>query len=158
MVEEGTIPSEEVTIANGPSCVAQNPSETIAWTARFAWPTTWMASGSFTTSRERVHPHLQVPQVPQIQPMVTPELDDDVSDEDFTAMNPSSPSAGPPLSAEQRGRSRRDQRSRSRERVPPHSSFKSRSNNLLYLLQEFSRPRQLRAQMKIQHPWTHKIA
>ena len=37
-------------------------------------------------------------------------------------MNPSSPSAGPPLSAEQRVRSRRDERSRSRERVPPHSS------------------------------------
>ena len=37
-------------------------------------------------------------------------------------MNPSSPSAGPPLSAEQRVHSRRDERSRSRERVPPHSS------------------------------------
>ena len=56
-------------------------------------------------SRERVHPHVQVPQVP-----------------DFTAMNLSSPSAGPPLSAEQRGCCRRDERSRSRERVPPHSS------------------------------------
>ena len=54
--------------------------------------------------------------------MVTPELDDDVSDEDFTAMNPSLPPAGPLPSAEQRGRSRRDERSRSRERVPPHSS------------------------------------
>ena len=29
-------------------------------------------------SRERVHPHVQVPQEPQIQPMVTPESDDDV--------------------------------------------------------------------------------
>ena len=55
------------------------------------------------------------PQVPQIHPMVTPEPDG-VSDEEFTAMNPSPPSA------EQRGRSRRDERSRSRERVPPHSS------------------------------------
>ena len=72
-------------------------------------------------SRERVHPHVQVPQVPQIQPMVSPEPDD-VSDEDFTALNPSSPSAGPPPSAEQRGRSRRDERSRWRERVTPHSS------------------------------------
>ena len=53
--------------------------------------------------------------------MVIPESDD-VSDEDFTAVNPSSPSAGPPPSAEQRGRSRRDERSRSRERMPPHSS------------------------------------
>ena len=40
---------------------------------------------------------------------------------DFTSMNPSSSSAGPPLSAEQRVRSRRDDRSRSRDRVPPHS-------------------------------------
>ena len=42
-------------------------------------------------SRERVNPHVKVPQVPQIQPMVTPELDDDVSDENFTALKPSSP-------------------------------------------------------------------
>ena len=53
--------------------------------------------------------------------MVTPEADE-VSDEDFSDMNPSSPSAGPPPSAEQRGRSRRDERSRSRERAHPHSS------------------------------------
>ena len=37
-------------------------------------------------------------------------------------MNPSSPATGPPLSAEQRGRSRRDERSRSRERTPSHLS------------------------------------
>ena len=72
-------------------------------------------------SRERVHPHAQAPRVPQIQPMVNPEPDD-VSDEDFTATNPSSPSAGPPPLAEQRGRCRREERSRSRERVPLHSS------------------------------------
>ena len=72
-------------------------------------------------SCERVNAHTQAPQIPQIQPMVTPELDAG-SDEDATAMNPSLPSAGPPPPAEQRGRSRRDQRSRSRERVPPHSS------------------------------------
>ena len=42
-------------------------------------------------SRERVHSPVQVPQVPQIQPLVTPVPDDDVSDEDFTAMNPPSP-------------------------------------------------------------------
>ena len=73
-------------------------------------------------SRERAHPPVQVPQEPQIQPMVTPEPDDNISDDEFTVINPSSPSSGPPLSAEQRGRSRRDERSRSRERVPPHSS------------------------------------
>ena len=57
-------------------------------------------------------------QVPQIQPMVIPDPDD-VSDEDFPATNPSSPSAGP--SAERRGRSRK-QRSSLFERVLPHSS------------------------------------
>ena len=55
-----------------------------------------------------------------IRPVVNPEPDD-VSDEDFTATNPSSPSAGPPPLAEQRGRCRREERSRSRERVPLHS-------------------------------------
>ena len=44
-------------------------------------------------SRERVHPHVQVPQEPQIQPVVTPESDDEISDEDFTIVNRSSPSA-----------------------------------------------------------------
>ena len=57
----------------------------------------------------------------KFKPTVTPEPDD-ISDEDFSDMNPSTPSAGPPPSAEQRGRSRRNERSRSRERVPPHSS------------------------------------
>ena len=37
-------------------------------------------------------------------------------------MNSSSPSAGPTPSAEERGRSRRVERCRSRERVPPNSS------------------------------------
>ena len=90
----------------------------------------------------------QVPQEPQIQPMVTPVPDDDISDEDFTVINSSSPSAGPPPSAEQRARSRRDERSRSRERVPPHlSSHASQQPQPVVLLPEFSRPRlwQLRA-------------
>ena len=73
-------------------------------------------------SRERVHPHVHVPQEPQIQPVVTPESDDENLDEDFTIVNPSSPSAGPPQSAEQRNRSRRAERSNSRERVHPRSS------------------------------------
>ena len=72
-------------------------------------------------SRERVYPHAQVSQEAQIQPMVTPEADE-VSDEDFSDVNPSSPATGPPPSAEQRSRSRRDERSRSREQTPPHSS------------------------------------
>ena len=54
--------------------------------------------------------------------MDTSELDD-ISDEDFSDMNPSSPATGRPPSAEQRGRSRRDERSRSRERTPPNSSL-----------------------------------
>ena len=56
-------------------------------------------------SRERTHPHAQAPQVPQGQPMDTPEADE-ISDEEFPDMNHSSPSA------EQGGRSRRDERSR----------------------------------------------
>ena len=52
-------------------------------------------------SRERVHPHAQLPQVPQIQSMVTPQTDA-VSDEDSIVVNPSSPSARQPPSAEQR--------------------------------------------------------
>ena len=59
-------------------------------------------------SRERENPHAQVPQEPQIRPLVTPEADE-VSDEEFSDVNPSSPATGPPPSAEQRGRSRRDE-------------------------------------------------
>ena len=73
-------------------------------------------------SRERVNPHEHVPQEPQIQPVVTSESDDEISDKDFTIINPSSPSAGPPPSSEQRNRSRRSERSRSRVRVYPRSS------------------------------------
>ena len=47
-------------------------------------------------SRERLYPHVPVPQEPQIQPMVTPESDDEISDVDFTVVDSSSPSAGPP--------------------------------------------------------------
>ena len=80
-----------------------------------------------STSRERVYPHVPVPQEPQMRPTVTPESDDEISDEDFTIVNPSSPSAGPPPSAEQRNRSRRSQRSRSCGRVyPPSSSHANR--------------------------------
>ena len=73
-------------------------------------------------SRERVHPHVPVPQEPQIQPVVTPASDDAISDEDFTIVDSSSPSAGPQSSAEHGIRSRRAERSRSRERVYPRSS------------------------------------
>ena len=72
-------------------------------------------------SRERTYPHAQAPQVPQGQPMDTPETDE-ISDEEFLDMNHSSPLVEPQPSAEQRGRSRRDERSRSRERTPPRSS------------------------------------
>ena len=70
-------------------------------------------------SRDRVQLHAQVPQVPQTQPIVIQELGT-VSEEDSAVVNLSPPSAGPPPSAEQRGRSIREQRSRSRERAPPH--------------------------------------
>ena len=75
-------------------------------------------------SRERVHSHVQVPQKPQIQPMVTPESDD-VSNEDSAVVNPSSPSAGPPPSAEQGNLSRRAEGSRARERVHTRSSSRA---------------------------------
>ena len=41
-----------------------------------------------------------------------------------------------------------------------HPRMPASSHNLVYLLPEFSRPRlrQLRAKMKIQQPWIHKIA
>ena len=67
-------------------------------------------------SRDPVYPHAQMPQVPQVQPMVIQESVTD-PDEAPTVENPSS-STGPSQPAEQRGRSRRQQRSRSRERTP----------------------------------------
>ena len=73
-------------------------------------------------SRDRVHPHAQAPQapqVPQIQPMVIQEPVT-VPDEYPAVVSPSSPSAGPSPAFEQRGRSRRQQRSRPRELAPPH--------------------------------------
>ena len=75
-------------------------------------------NGNGHRSGDRVHPHAQVPQVPQIQPMFTPEPDD-VSDEDFTDWNPSSPSAGPPPSAVCRGRSRREHLSHTSQQPQP---------------------------------------
>ena len=103
-------------------------------------------------SGDRVHPPAKASQELPIQPMDTPEAEE-VSDEDFTDGNPSSPSAGPPPSAVCRGRSRR-------EHLHMHHHMPASSHNLLYLPPEFSRPRlwQLRAQMKIQQPWIHKMA
>ena len=57
-----------------------------------------------------------MPQEPEFHPMVTPEPDDDISDEDFAIVDSSLPSA------EQGNRSRRSERSRSRVRVPPRPS------------------------------------
>ena len=98
-------------------------------------------------SREGVYPHEQVPQEPQIQPMVTPGSDDEISDKDFAIIDPSSPSSGPPHSAEQRNRFRRFERSRPTEYIHVHPR----------MLQEYSRIKQLRAKMKIQQPWVHRI-
>ena len=56
-------------------------------------------------SRDRVHPHVQAPQEPRVQPMVIQEPAT-VPDEDPTVVNPSLLSAGPSPSAEQRGRYR----------------------------------------------------
>ena len=96
-------------------------------------------------SRERVYPHVPVPQERQIQPMVTPESDDEISDEDFTIDDSSQPSA------EQGNRSRRYEISRSSERVYPRSCSLVDNDSLLYLLlQEFCRIWKLRLKMKIQ--------
>ena len=70
-------------------------------------------------SRDREYLHAHVAQLPQSQPMVIQDIDI-VLDEDSAVVNPSSPSVGLPPSAEQRGRSRREQRFRSRMRAPPH--------------------------------------
>ena len=59
---------------------------------------------------------------PRVQPMVTPESDDEISDEDFTIVGSSTPLAEPLSSADKRNRSRIAERSRSRERVYPRSS------------------------------------
>ena len=56
-------------------------------------------------SRQRVYPNVPALKEPYIKPMVTPESDDEISDEDFTIVDSSSPSAGPPPSAEQGNRS-----------------------------------------------------
>ena len=72
-------------------------------------------------SRDRAHAHAQAPQEPQVQHMVIQEPVAE-PDEDPAVANPSLPLAGPSPSAEQRGLSRRQQRSRSRERTPPHTS------------------------------------
>ena len=102
----------------------------------------------------------QVPQEPQTQHMVTPEADD-VPDEDFSDMNTSSPSAEPPPSAEQRGRSRRDERSRSRERTPPHSSSQdvdesSATVDPQNLVSDRSRPPQEQEESRRQDPQQQK--
>ena len=54
--------------------------------------------------------------------MDTPEFGE-ISDEEFSDMTHSFTSVGPRSSSEQRGRSRRDERSISRARTPPRSSL-----------------------------------
>ena len=49
--------------------------------------------------REWENPHVQVPQAPPIHFFVITKSGDDVLDDDFAPMNPSSPSTGPPPSA-----------------------------------------------------------
>ena len=91
--------------------------------------------------------------------MVTPVLDDDVSDEDFTAMNPHHHQVDHhhQLIREFAPEKMKDQ-DRVSECLHIHPRTPVNSHNLLYLLPEFSRLWQLRAQMKIQQPWIHKMA
>ena len=88
------------------------------------------------------------------QPMVTPEPDD-VSDEDFTAVNPYHHQLNKGIAPEEP----KDPRGVSKY-FHIHFRMPANSRNLLFLLPEFSSPRlwQLMAQMKIQRPWIHKIA
>ena len=79
----------------------------------------------------------------------------------FTVINPSSPSAD---HHHQMNREVDPEEMKDLDRVSEHLHICPRllagSHNLLYFLLEFSRPRlwQLRAQMKIQQLWIHKIA
>ena len=122
--------------------------------------TAWMASVPLNLANHPTHVVVDLGCTRSTVHTVTPEPDA-VLDEDVTAMHLTSSSVQPTPTAEQRGRTRRDERSRSRERVPPRSSsLSSQQPQLVVPLQEFSRPSlwQLKAQMKIQQPWIHKIA
>ena len=81
----------------------------------------WMASVPLNLANLPTHVVLDLGCTRSSVPTVSPEPDA-VSHEDLTAMHLSSSSAGPPPTAGQGGRPRRDGRPRSRERVPPHSS------------------------------------
>ena len=84
-------------------------------------------NGNGLDRSERSYPHAQVPQGPQIQPMIIQEPVTD-PDEDPTVVNPSSSTGlSPPV--EQRDRSRRQQRSRSRERRPQRTPPKKPSQS-----------------------------
>ena len=86
-------------------------------------------------SHEQVYPHVQVLQVPQIQPMATPESDDEISDEDFTITNPSLSSAGTPPSAEQRiAPEEPKDLDHVTENIHVHPHMLVNNNSLLYLL------------------------
>ena len=114
-------------------------------------------------SRERSYPHAQVPQEPQVQPLIIQEPVTD-PDEDPTVVNPSS-STGVSPPVEQRDRSRRQQRSRSRERTPQQTPPRTPSQSgqqpqPVHLLLENLRLSlwPVRIQMKNQKLWNHRAA
>ena len=61
------------------------------------------------------------------------------------------------LQLERRNRSRRFERSRPTEYIHVHLRMLVNNKSLLYLLQEYTGIRQLRAKMKVQQPWVHRV-
>ena len=114
-------------------------------------------------SREGSYPHAQVPQEPQIQPMIIQEPVTDL-DEDPTVVTPSSSTGiSPPV--EQRDRSRRQQRSRSRERTPQRTPPRTPSQSgqqPQHVVPPPGEPQTqlwpVRIQMKNQKLWDHRAA
>ena len=78
-------------------------------------------------SRERVYPHVPVPQEAQIQPMVTPESDDEISDVDFAIVD-FPPSAEQGIALEEP-----KDPDRVSEYIHVHTNMLVNNNSLLYL-------------------------
>ena len=89
-------------------------------------------------SRERENPHEQAPHEPQVQPTATPESDDEISDEDFTIIYPSSQSAGLQLNKGIAPEGSKDPGHVS-DYIHVHPRMHINNNSLLHLLQELNR-------------------
>ena len=101
-------------------------------------------------SRERVHPHVPVPQESQIQPMRTQNLMMRYQMRILPLLIPHHQLNH--HSQLNRGIAREGQKDSDHvsEDIHVHPHMLANNNNLLYLLQKYSRIRQLRPKMKIQ--------